>query len=68
MALYSLTQISTMYDASITTTWRHIHQLKKKKLFKKTAVGKYYNEKDVRLLSELMSFKLELNKQKLKTR
>lgn len=66
MAVFSLEQVSILYERSLTTTWRHITKLEKKKLFKKTAMGRGYNDKDVRSLSELLHFSLDLDKLKPK--
>lgn len=64
MARYSAKDISLMYGASRTTCWRHIKSLVKSKKFKKTGVGRYYNENDIERLSDLLGFKLDTSKLK----
>jgi len=53
---YSMQNIATAAGVSIATAHNHIAILKKKRLFKKTAIGKFLNDRDGKKLSELMGF------------
>jgi len=53
---FTLSEIAFMYGNSKRTTERHIKLLKDAGSFKKTGLGKYYNEPDVCMLAILMGF------------
>ncbi len=53
---YSLDDIAKLYGHSKSTLKRHI----KKKKFKKSAPGKFYNDADVLTLSKLLQFNFSI--------
>jgi len=57
MATYSLKEIAKHYGCPHTTTWAHVQELKRKKKFKKTSPGQYYNERELSELEKLLEFK-----------
>ena len=54
---YTKKEIAKMYDHSYATTKRHIQLLEKQKKFKRTSIGRYYNDQDVKALGNLLGFK-----------
>ena len=58
MGVYSFIQICRYYGYGETITRQHINLLIEKKKFKKTSIGKAYNDKDLKALSELLGFEL----------
>ena len=58
MACYSLKDISKMYGVGYSTAYKHIRKLKINNKFKKTAIGIYYNEIDLKNLSEQLGFSI----------
>lgn len=58
MASWTLQEIADLHGYSAMQTSRHIAKLIKEKKFKKTGVGKYYNEKDTKKLGDLLGFEL----------
>jgi hypothetical protein len=56
--VFSLKDIAKLYGTSKGTVENHVKILIKKKQFKKTSIGKYYNEVDLKKLSELLGFNL----------
>lgn len=53
---YTIKNIADAYGVAESTLHSHISKLKKKRLFKKTSLGKFYNETDGKKLAELLGF------------
>ena len=64
---YKVQEIANAAGVAISTLHNYIAKLKKEKKFKKTAVGKIYNDTDGKKLAELIGFDYsKLEKQKSK--
>lgn len=64
MCTYSNQDLADMYGTSKRTLETHINKLKDKKLFEKSAIGKFYNQTDAEKLSTLLGFVLTKNRAK----
>lgn len=56
---FSLQQLADACGCSYSTIRRRIDYLKKSNKFTPTSIGKFYNERDARLLSELIGFTIK---------
>jgi len=56
MCTFTIQDVANAYGVSKSTAQRHIKTLKIKKKFKKSAIGKFYNEIDLQNLSILLGF------------
>lgn len=66
MASYTLQELATAYQVERTTMWRHIKKLtrRKKNRFKRTSIGRNFNEVDAARISKLLGFTLPEKKNK----
>lgn len=61
MPTYTLQDVADKQGVSYPTAQRHVKKLTKQRKFKKTSVGKCFNDRDWKKLSQLLGFDLKNN-------